>query len=191
MPQDVYALQVESEIVTLDVTGDGRGGMLPAEALRLDRLVDEFAVNGNGPLVVTTPPGHGASGSRLALAVAEQARARGLAKGEVVVQEFTDAIGAVSVSFERVYVRLPDCRGWGVEPSYNPSNSQHINFGCATQRNLGMMVANPADLIGPTAEGGVQDTGRMTNVFRLFRTGKVFVSEPPKGLEPEASGIGQ
>ena len=190
-PDQVHAIQVKSLVIALDVTGDGKGRLLPAEALRLNRLVDDFAVNGNGPLVVITPPSHGMGGDRLADAVAQYSRARGLAKSEVVVQEVADAFGAVNVSFERVYVELPDCGQWWVEPSYNPGNSPHVNFGCATQRNLGMMVANPADLMGPVAEGGVQDTNRSNDAIQLFRTGDIYISEETPGLKAEASQVSQ
>ena len=32
-------------------------------------------------------------------------------------------------------------------------NRQYYNFGCASQRNLASMVADPADLVQPRAEG--------------------------------------
>ena len=40
-------------------------------------------------------------------------------------------------------------------PSYDPKhfeNKQYYNLGCATQRNLAAMVADPADLVQPRAE---------------------------------------
>jgi pilus biogenesis lipoprotein CpaD len=188
-PRDVYPLQVESEIASLDIIGDGRGNLLPTESLRLDRLVDDFAVNGNGPLVVQTPPAHGPGGDRLYEAVAARALGRGLALPEVEVREVADQTGAISVSFERVYVRLPECRGWWVESTFNPSNSPHINFGCATQRALGMMVANPADLIGPSSEGQSLDAIRSGTIIQLYRVGEVFISDEPKKLEAEASQV--
>ena len=103
--------------------------------------------------------------------MANRALAVGLARPEVVVVDSGVADGPVTVSFERNLVRLPECAGWNVEPSFNPSNSPHVNFGCATQRNLGMMVANPADLVTPAGQGGVQDTRRSDFVISIFRVG--------------------
>ena len=37
-------------------------------------------------------------------------------------------------------------------PSYN-ENRPYWNLGCANQRNLAAMVANPADLVQPRGEG--------------------------------------
>jgi pilus assembly protein CpaD len=188
-PSETFPLGVESQTLTFEVAGDGRGGLLPAEALRLDRFVDEYAVNGQGTLVVSTPLAHGVQGDRLAIAIAEHALARGLARPEVGIAETGENGGPVVVSFERYLVRLPDCAGWNVEPSYNPSNSPHINFGCATQRNLGMMVANPADLIAPAGQGGVLDTIRSDLVVQNYRKGELTQAKTAEELSATASQV--
>lgn len=190
-PRQIYPLNVESQVISLDLVGDGRGNLLPAEGLRLDRLVDEFAVSGDGRLLIYTPSNHGAEGDRLAFAAAERALGRGLARPEVGVAENGEAEGAVTVSFERLLVRLPDCAGWNVEPSYNPSNSPHVNFGCATQRNLGMMVASPAHLVAPAGEGGVLDTMRSDLVVRSYREGELTEAAKSEELETTASEVAQ
>lgn len=46
----------------------------------------------------------------------------------------------------------PRCPDWRKSPSNNYSNSSHANFGCATEVNLGHMVADPRDLIRGTGE---------------------------------------
>lgn len=190
-PRHVYPLNVESQVVTLEIAGDGAGALLPAEALRLDRFVDEFAVNGQGTLVVYTPPLHDEAGDGLALAVARRALERGLARPEVGIATTTEASGPVMVSFERYLVRLPECRGWGVESSYNPSNSPHVNFGCATQRNLGMMVANPAHLVAPAGQGGVLDTIRSDLVVQNYRKGELTQAKKAEELLETVSQVAQ
>jgi len=190
-PRQIYPLNVESQAISLDLVGDGRGNLLPAEALRLDRLVDEFALNGTGRLVVYAPRTHGAEGDRLAFAAAERALGRGLARPEVGIADNGQAEGAVTVSFERLLVRLPDCAGWNVESSYNPSNSPHVNFGCATQRNLGMMVAEPAHLVAPAGQGGVLDTMRSDLVVQNFRKGELTEAAKSEELATTASEVAQ
>jgi pilus assembly protein CpaD len=167
----IYPLTVESQVVALDIAGDGGGRPLPAEALRLDQLVYDYVVSGSRRLLVQTSRAHGTLGDGLAQTVANRALAVGLARPEVVVVDSGVADGPVTVSFERNLVRLPECAGWNVEPSFNPSNSPHVNFGCATQRNLGMMVANPADLVTPAGQGGVQDTMRSDLIIAKYRIG--------------------
>lgn len=191
VPDEKFPLGVESQTIALDIAGDGQGGLLPAEALRLDRLVDEFAVNGQDLLLVTAPREHGIQGDRLAHAVAERALARGLARPEVGIAETGESGGPVVVSFERYLVRLPDCAGWNVEPSYNPSNSAHINFGCATQRNLGMMAANPAHLVAPAGQGGELDTIRSDLVLQNYRKGDLTQAEKSEELLGTASEVSE
>ena len=191
VPDERFPLSVESQTIALELVGDGQGALLPAEALRLDRLVDEFAVNGQGLLLVSTSVGHGVQGDRLALAVAEHALARGLANSEVGIAETGEVTGPVVISFERYLVRLPDCAGWNVESSYNPSNSSHINFGCATQRNLGMMVANPAHLVAPAGDGGVLDTTRGNLVLQNYRKGELTQAKKSEELLGTASEVSE
>jgi len=60
------------------------------------------------------------------------------------------------VSVQRTLVTLPPCPNWSKRPNSDFDNQPSSNFGCATETNLGMMVANPSDLasglpVGPTA----------------------------------------
>jgi pilus assembly protein CpaD len=190
-PRQAYPLNVESQVMSLEIVGDGQGGLLPAETLRLDRFVDEFAINGQGDLVVYTPPAHDEGGDGLAVVVAAHAQGRGLAKSEIGIATTTEAGGPVMVSFERYLVRLPECRGWNVESSFNPSNSPHVNFGCATQRNLGMMVANPAHLVAPAGQGGVLDTIRSDLVIQSYRKGELTTAEKAEELTETVSQVAE
>ena len=60
------------------------------------------------------------------------------------------------VEATRTLVTLPPCPNWSKPSSHDYSNQPSSNFGCATQTDLGMMVANPTDLasglpVGPSA----------------------------------------
>jgi len=55
----------------------------------------------------------------------------------------------------RTLVTLPACPNWSKPSSGDFGNQPSSNFGCATETNLGMMVANPSDLasglpVGPS-----------------------------------------
>ena len=49
-------------------------------------------------------------------------------------------------------VVAPDCPDWRQSPEHNFSNHDSANFGCATEVNLGLMVADPRDLAHGTGE---------------------------------------
>lgn len=55
--------------------------------------------------------------------------------------------GTINLYVERYIVTPPACGGWPSEASNNTRNNTSSYFGCAVTSNLGMMVANPRDLI--------------------------------------------
>ncbi|MCX7312010.1 MAG: CpaD family pilus assembly protein [Alphaproteobacteria bacterium] len=59
-------------------------------------------------------------------------------------------------------------------------NRQYYNFGCATQRNLASMVAEPADLVQPRADAPAY------NAKRTFGTDKWRKGESPATTYPDA-----
>ena len=67
-------------------------------------------------------------------------------------------IGAAVLVVDRYVVSLPDCNNNAQEPSDDWANQRSPNYGCSTQALLGLMVANPQDLVqgknddGPNAK---------------------------------------
>ena len=53
----------------------------------------------------------------------------------------------VQVVVRRYALTLPGCPDWSKRPDYDYYNHTSSNFGCATASNLGLMVANPGDLV--------------------------------------------
>src|SRR5215472_15383142 len=47
----------------------------------------------------------------------------------------------------RYTVTLPPCPNWSSPPTAEYTNAHNSNWGCAAATNLGLMVANPADLV--------------------------------------------
>lgn len=67
--------------------------------------------------------------------------------------------GSVKVVLGRYIVIPPQCPDWSKRADGDSANQPSSNFGCATVTNLGLMVANPGDLVrghipGP-ADGAV------------------------------------
>ncbi|MCC3861441.1 CpaD family pilus assembly lipoprotein [Pseudemcibacter aquimaris] len=72
-------------------------------------------------------------------------------------------------------VTLPEC-GWS-QPSYpNYENAPLNNIGCSIQANLGLMVANPKDLI-TGAKGGPVNAERTALAVERYQSRVVTVSE--------------
>ncbi|MGH6676915.1 MAG: CpaD family pilus assembly protein, partial [Xanthobacteraceae bacterium] len=87
-----------------------------------------------------------------------------------------DTLATVRVSYPRIAAQAGPCGLWPEDlgPSLNRDYSENQppwDFGCATQRNLAAMVADPADLVQPRAETPAY-TMRRTTVMEQYRAGK-------------------
>lgn len=177
-PQDTHPIFVDSEVTTLVVKGGGlgdHGGEFDAGALtELDGFLEGYLAQGSGPLDIAVALGEGGRSSLVyeTEAIAKYALARGIPRGNLNIR----AVGpsedgeAIVLNYERFTVRVPECGDFSKASPYNPRNTPHTNFGCATQRNLGLMVANPADLAGMTTFEP-RDATRSALVIRSYRQG--------------------
>ena len=101
----------------------------------------------------------------------------------------------VRLSYLQVVAMPPDCPDWSENIGRDPQNMPWPNAGCATQRNLAAMVANPEDLLHPRGE--TQRSGeRRDVVWGNYRQGKVTGSkwgpnEKPNSEHANASALGQ
>jgi pilus biogenesis lipoprotein CpaD len=53
----------------------------------------------------------------------------------------------VEIVLERYLVTTPACPDWSRRSGLDYANQPHSNFGCATETNLGLMIAEPRDLL--------------------------------------------
>lgn len=82
-------------------------------------------------------------------------------------------------------VTTPGCPDWRKPTSIDFSNQPSSNFGCANQINLGLMVADPRDLLRGRAEGSVNGQ-RAALAVQDYRAGDAPAladqAEEPGGL---------
>lgn len=71
----------------------------------------------------------------------------------------------------RYVVTPPRCGDWSQPSTDNYGNAPTVNFGCANQANLGLMVANPRDLITGVT-GGQPDATKIAKAVYNYRTKK-------------------
>ncbi len=78
---------------------------------------------------------------------------------------------AILVAVERYVVTPPNCPNWTKSPSGDPENAASSNFGCATENNLGLMIADPRDLV--IGRGmGPESAERAGLAIQRYREGK-------------------
>jgi pilus assembly protein CpaD len=79
--------------------------------------------------------------------------------------------GSVVVTVGRYVVTPPPCPNWEKPPGYDWANTEMSNHGCATTSNLGLMLADPGDLVRGRAVGSADGTVQAKGVEQ-WRTGK-------------------
>lgn len=89
--------------------------------------------------------------------------------------------GGARIVVGRYNVTPPRCPDWSKRAERDYQNTPSSNFGCSTATNIGMMVANPGDLL--RGRGSLSpDTEYATRAVRLYRAGQA--------KEPETTQTG-
>jgi pilus assembly protein CpaD len=144
-------------------------------SLREQDVVRGFAASyrrsGAKEMAVLVPTGspNEAAARRLAREATDILRTAGIAAGNIRVmhyaaRELGDA-ATIRLAYGALVAEvLSQCGQWPEDMFNTVQNENYYNFGCATQKNLAAMVANPADLVGPRAESEI-DATRRTNVI--------------------------
>ncbi len=155
----------------------GSNGLTSGQRAQLLDFADHFRATDNGQsrLVIQAPSG-GANEvssmyavSQIRTLLADQ----GFAENMISVEAY-DANGTreppIRVSYLRFVAQPPPCGNWSTNLANEPMNLPYPDLGCANQHNLGAMVANPADLLGPRSETA-RDSMRRDEVFTKYIKG--------------------
>ena len=155
----------------------GSNGLTSGQRAQLLDFADHYRATDTGAsrLVIQAPSG-GANEVSSMYAVS-QIRSlladQGFAENMISVEAY-DANGTreapIRVSYLRFVAQPPPCGNWSTNLAEEPMNLPHPNLGCSNQHNLGAMVANPADLLGPRSETA-RDSERRDQVFTKYVKG--------------------
>ena len=184
---DNHPIGAEQMIATLTLEGDGSSRALSAREIgKVYAFADGFIRQGRGRLMITVSAGAG--DESVSLARGKQAALHaikfGLAAEEVILRAETTGereTDLVVLSFETYVVQLPTCGDWSKENTHDASNTLFSNFGCAAQRNAGLIIANPGDLAAPQPNTA-HDAARVDDITTKYRNGTVTVT-PRDGSE--------
>jgi pilus assembly protein CpaD len=175
-----YAVSAYPTTVVLGVHVAGtRVAFVDDEDTRFATTIAAYLDGGHGPLTISAPRGSG--GTRLPANLAA-VRTRLLAAGvpPADIQETVTEQGSpevVTLSYQRYEAVLPTCGDWTSSPSYDPDNTVSSNFGCAVQRDIGLMAADPADLVRARPVGP-SDGQAASRVIQKYRAGLPTAATP-------------
>lgn len=172
-----------------DVGFSSEGTQLSAsEAERLNRFLSSARVGYGDRLAVDAGSSSNAKQRRAVLA----AHLRGLGltvEDETPLYGDAPAAGQARIIVSRHVVTPPPCPDWRKPSGPDYANTPSSNFGCATATNLGLMVADPADLVAGK-ELGPADAEYLAKAVDRYRQGKVKEPKPVTTAGSEGSSGG-
>ena len=142
--------------------GAGRGGLSPVQRAEVLAFAQNWKRDATGGITIDRPvsgANERAANDTLkeALSIIVQA---GVPNNGIGIRPYHPGAnhGALRLNYPLMVADAGPCGLWpdDLGASNDPKhyqNQQYYNFGCATQRNLAAMVAEPADIVQPRAEG--------------------------------------
>jgi pilus assembly protein CpaD len=174
-PLDNFKITVEETPDRLAMTPHPEG-LSPAQRVALIGFVSRWReATGAGDIAVQVPGGGDqAAIAKTASDVMGALQALGVPSQAVRIGDYTATVGEerVLASFSSLEARGPDCsRKWNNLTSTGANNvSDH--FGCTVTANLAAQIADPRDLLAPSASTS-SDAGRRMVVLDKYRRGEI------------------
>ena len=168
--------------------GVGRGGLSPTQRAEVLAFAQNWKRDATGGVTIDRPVGSANERAatdtlKEALSIITQA---GVPHTGIGIRPYNprEKNATLRLNYPLMVAEAGPCGLWpdDLGPSYDPKhfeNKQYYNFGCATQRNLASMVAEPADFEQPRAEGPAY------RAKRTFGTDKWRKGESPATVYPD------
>lgn len=198
-----HPIVVQEADRTVEVfVGSERGGLTGPQRADIAGLGQTWLREGTGAIVIEQPVGTpNARAARDSLReIQSLLTAMGVPARGIKVRDYKPAserqFATIRVNYPRIIADAGPCGVWPEDlgPSIkNKSyyeNRQYHNFGCASQRNLAAMVANPADLVQPRAEAPA-DSARRAIAFDKYRKGTTTATTYPESDKAKLSDVGK
>jgi pilus assembly protein CpaD len=171
------------------LVGAGRGGLSPMQRAEVLAFAQNWRRNATGGITIERPVGRAnerAANDTMKEALSILAHA-GVPNNGIGIQPYDpgEKNPTLRLNYPLMVAEAGPCGLWpdDLGPSYEVKhfeNKQYYNFGCATQRNLASMVAEPADTVQPRAETPAY------NAKRTFGVEKWRKGESPATTYPDA-----
>ena len=191
--REAYPITVSEETMVMPIANAFSENKLTVDQSQtIKGFVRDYISRGRGKMVIEVQSGGGRGKTNTATGtqVQDMLINAGMRRHELEISRGTgptayDA-GAV-VRYVAAKVSVKECGDFSSDVTANWTNRRHSNHGCATRRNLGLMVENPMDLVRPRPLSGA-DGERAVRVIQLYRSGEV--TGAAKSGEQQQGGVG-
>jgi pilus assembly protein CpaD len=156
-PQERHPIVVSQQPHKMQVrVARGAAGLAPVQRAAMIDFLSKYraADAGNSKLIISVPSGSSNEVSAMN-AVADMRPIladQGFSESAVSIEPYHadgDPQPPIRIAYLRYAAEAPTCGRWPSNVAETSRNLNYENFGCAQQKNLAAMVANPADLLGP------------------------------------------
>jgi pilus assembly protein CpaD len=180
--------------------GNSRGGLTPDQRADVLAFARTWKREATGGIVIEVPvrtpnaaAARGATHEAQALL-----QAAGVPPNGVVLRSYRvgspTQLATVRLSYPRMMGEAGPCGMWpgdlGPPEKAYIQNKPYWNFGCAVQRNMAAMVANPADLVQPRGEDPAYQM-RRTFMMEQYRKGMPTGTKDPSTEAAKISEVGK
>lgn len=197
-----HAIAIKESNRVVDVfVGTSRGKLTPTQRAEVAGFAHVWKRESTGGIIIDMP-----SGTPNQFAAADALReirsifnAVGVPPHTVSVRPYRPvdpvSLATIKLNYAKMSAEVGPCGLWphdlgpSLDRTYN-ENRPYWNHGCATQRNLAAMVAEPADLVQPRTETAIY-TPRRTTVVEKYRAGQPSATIHPSAKEGKISNVGQ
>jgi len=192
----------EASKTTEIFVGHARGGLTTAQRADIAGLAQSWLGEGTGAITIDVPAGtpNAQAAGVTVRDIQNILAAAGIPPRGIKVAPYHPndprQFAPVRVRYARIIADAGPCGLWPEDlgpSSKNKSyydNRSYQNFGCAYQRNMAAMVANPADLVQPRAETP-PNSARRSETFAKYRAGQTTAIEYPEVEKAKLSTVGK
>lgn len=167
------------------LVGAGAHDLTSGDRMALSGFVQSYASQGEGSLRIRVPQGSlnaNAANSALGDVHDVVAQAGGNPRS-IRVERYQvgnpQAHAPIMVIYDRLEAVTNECGTWSDPFAPALEQSDYYNFGCASQANLGAMLADPRDLVRPRGVG-YPDAARRSEVLAAYRRGEPTGTQLPE-----------
>lgn len=198
-----HPIVVEERLQNTEVfVGSFRGGLTAPQRADVIAVGQNWLREGTGVITLevpaNTPNARAAQDSKRE--VQSLLAAAGVPPNAIAARNYTPndprQFATIRVSYPKIAATAGPCGTWpedlagSIKNKSYYSNRPYYNLGCASQRNLAAMVANPSDLVQPRAETPVY-AARRTFALDKYRQGQGTATTYPDADKGKISNVGQ
>lgn len=192
-----HALSLQQQEATLPLlVGAHATGLTSGDRTALSGFMQSYASQGESALRIKVPQGSmNAHAATNALGDIHDVVSRsGGNPSAIHVERYhvgdPNAHAPILVVYDRLEAVTNPCGTWA--DSFNPPGEQsdYYNFGCASQANLGVALADPRDLVRPRGVGH-PDAGRRAEVLAAYRRGEPTATQSSEEAQASVAQVGQ